>query len=586
MQNDVPSLFRPMMNPWRSTLVEAVKQARQEIFCISPYFTDDVLEDVEKTLLSLPQKANPLITFHILTRIRIEDFLTGASELKALERLLAWPGQMPHWTVELRAHQGVHAKVWIIDRQFAVVGSGNATHSGLDRNLEYGIAVADQNFIERIRADWAPLWEESQPISSEQLRDMRRLLEQIERDSQYQHLTEQLQQRREGIVQKSRLPSHLGTPDSPSLRSRVPKILSSTSDSSPAPLPAADSDALTQLTLDALLSTREDSSSSIQEDTRGISLVDHSLLPEKDVLQVVAHELWQALCWLYPFLEDAEQLANEDIHLIWLPQKHVLECMLANSGRSSRAFIEATGRSDEEAWHIELSSEQCQEVQRALLKIIETDALSRQRSLLRLAISKPTRYMHFSLLGEQTIAPFHLQVALSNTAYTWVLKKDVSSRLTIKHTQLIKALAYLERAWYGTGEETTSLPSSSAVEELPASVSSLVKDYEPLRVHFACSAKRPYLELSLKQPETQTSITSSVQGRGLVQKPWGTGRPLSISYTDLWLVLHGSLGSVRHWRLYLDEQMDIIFMPEQPSAKTSNIPTKFLTWWHRFDSRI
>ncbi|HLG78956.1 MAG TPA: phospholipase D-like domain-containing protein [Ktedonobacteraceae bacterium] len=184
MQNDIPSLFRLVMPPWRSTLVEAVKQAQQDIFCISPYFTDDVLEDVEKTLLSLPQKANSLITFHILTRIRIEDFLTGASELKALERLLAWPSQMPHWAVELRTHQRIHAKVWVIDRQFAVVGSGSATRSGLDRNLEYGVAVADPNFIERIRADWAPFWEESQPISNEQLRDMRRLLEHIERDSQ------------------------------------------------------------------------------------------------------------------------------------------------------------------------------------------------------------------------------------------------------------------------------------------------------------------------------------------------------------------------------------------------------------------
>ncbi len=263
-------------------------------------------------------------------------------------------------------------------------------------------------------------------------------------------------------MQQSRLPNHLGTPDSPFPQSPVSKTPSSMSDNSPAPLPMADSAALTQLTLDALLSKKEVSSSSIQEDTRGISLADQSLLSEKDVLHVVAHELWQALCWLYPFLEDAEELANEDIHLIWLPQKHVLECMLGNSGRSSYASIEATGRSDEEALHIELSREQCQEVQRALLKIVETDTFSRQRPLLQLAISKPTRSIHISLLGGQPMAPLYLQVALSNERYSWIVKKDLRRCVTITHTQFMNALASLERAWHDCEEKSPSLPPLSA----------------------------------------------------------------------------------------------------------------------------
>lgn len=166
------------------------------------------------------------------------------------------------------------------------------------------------------------------------------------------------------------------------------------------------------------------------------------------------------------------------------------------------------------------------------------------------------------------------------------MKKDSSSRLTVKHTQLTNAITYLERAWHGSGEESPSHLSSSATGERHACVSSLVEGYEPLSVHFVCPEKTPHLELSLKRPGTETPITISVSGRGAVQNPWETGRPLSISYTDLWLILHGSLGSVRHWRLFLDEQMDVIFMPEQPPAETPNIPTRFLTWWHRLDSKI
>src|SRR5712691_10921460 len=108
MQNDTPLAFRSVMTLWRVNLLEAMKRVRQEIFCISPYFTDDVIQGVEKTLLSLPQKDIRKLTIRILTRIRLDDFLTGASELEALERILARPTHMPNWEIELRAHEKIH----------------------------------------------------------------------------------------------------------------------------------------------------------------------------------------------------------------------------------------------------------------------------------------------------------------------------------------------------------------------------------------------------------------------------------------------------------------------------------------------
>src|SRR5258706_585634 len=114
MQDMILSYFKTVKSPWRSTLVEAVQKTRNKILCVSPFFTEDVVVSLEDSIVSQGYKFHPL-TIHILTRIRLDDFSSGASQLEAIEHILSWSNRFPNWQVELRAEDRIRAKVWIID---------------------------------------------------------------------------------------------------------------------------------------------------------------------------------------------------------------------------------------------------------------------------------------------------------------------------------------------------------------------------------------------------------------------------------------------------------------------------------------
>jgi hypothetical protein len=72
----------------------------------------------------------------LVVRWRLSDLLSGCSDLETYEI-----ATRNAWT--MRIHQDLHAKVWLIDRTAMLVGSGNATASGLalveNGNWEYGV---------------------------------------------------------------------------------------------------------------------------------------------------------------------------------------------------------------------------------------------------------------------------------------------------------------------------------------------------------------------------------------------------------------------------------------------------------------
>lgn len=60
----------------------------------------------------------------------------------------------------LKSEEGqplVHAKIYVIDESYAVVGSANCTESGFYRNIEY-VIVFEGEEVERIMEDYATLW--------------------------------------------------------------------------------------------------------------------------------------------------------------------------------------------------------------------------------------------------------------------------------------------------------------------------------------------------------------------------------------------------------------------------------------------
>lgn len=204
------SPVRRILSPWRDLLLESADQIKRKLLLVSPFFTTDVIGAIEESLQGNSDLQTHGVEVQVLTRIRVEDFQSKASSLEALEELLQWPTRHPAWKVFLRAIDNIHAKVWVFDEDLAFVGSGNATHSGLESNIEYGLAVKDSQLVAQILTDWQRYLKEGTTISSEQLAAIRQALERLKVDKELSSLQEAGAKRRATILEDMKLSSHLG----------------------------------------------------------------------------------------------------------------------------------------------------------------------------------------------------------------------------------------------------------------------------------------------------------------------------------------------------------------------------------------
>ena len=85
----------------------------------------------------------------MITDLRPESALSGSMDLEAIADL----GENLQ-RFDLTHLPSVHAKVYVADRNMAVVTSGNLTSPGLIGNIEYGVAFTDQTLVSEIRKDF------------------------------------------------------------------------------------------------------------------------------------------------------------------------------------------------------------------------------------------------------------------------------------------------------------------------------------------------------------------------------------------------------------------------------------------------
>lgn len=104
----------------------------------SPFVTSEMSD-----LLS---NVDPSAKCRLLTRTKLADFALGVSDLDTLRELRALG-------VRIRSHPLLHAKAYVVDSSVALVTSANATRSGMNMNLECGLAVRDSKIARRIERD-------------------------------------------------------------------------------------------------------------------------------------------------------------------------------------------------------------------------------------------------------------------------------------------------------------------------------------------------------------------------------------------------------------------------------------------------
>lgn len=104
-------------------------------YIVSPFIGLPIV----KRLCSILE-SNSNIRCEVITRFSREDFVNGASNLHALEKLL-------QHNVHIYALRGLHTKLYLIDKKFALLGSANFTSGGFKLNHELSLLIADETNI-------------------------------------------------------------------------------------------------------------------------------------------------------------------------------------------------------------------------------------------------------------------------------------------------------------------------------------------------------------------------------------------------------------------------------------------------------
>lgn len=106
---------------WRNLdrrVCDHLAAAGDEVVLIAPFIKASALE---RLLAAIP----PGVPLRVFTRWRVDEVVAGVSDLEAFDLVEAWPGAALHLCDEL------HAKVYLVDGQTALVGSANITAAGL-----------------------------------------------------------------------------------------------------------------------------------------------------------------------------------------------------------------------------------------------------------------------------------------------------------------------------------------------------------------------------------------------------------------------------------------------------------------------
>lgn len=120
----------------REQIEELFDKSESCIQIVSPFLSVKTAE----MLCKICEKGNIKCT--LVTRIYIKDLIDGVNSLKAL-KLLIEAG------VEVYSLKGLHAKLYMFDEKYVILGSANFTLAGLEKNFELSILTDEVSVKER-----------------------------------------------------------------------------------------------------------------------------------------------------------------------------------------------------------------------------------------------------------------------------------------------------------------------------------------------------------------------------------------------------------------------------------------------------
>lgn len=157
--------------PLRPSLAEIVRLVRRELTIAVPFIKKREAQWIIDILHS--QEPHSPVTTTIMTDIRSESILSGSLDVSAL---LLFTSNL---AADIITVPRLHAKVYVADGAAALITSSNLTASGLDSNLEYGVATRSPKCVKTIRRDLLAYSRLGNPVSRDTLHNMSSIGEEL-----------------------------------------------------------------------------------------------------------------------------------------------------------------------------------------------------------------------------------------------------------------------------------------------------------------------------------------------------------------------------------------------------------------------
>lgn len=531
-QNEDAPFVVPVTSPWLDTLLDALSQIQHSLLMVSPYIKDGAVAVMEQALMNRVSQENREIEIRVITRVNPDDFLNGASDISALQQILGWSTSLPGSAVEMRAIPNVHAKVWVCDRQLAIIGSGNATLPGLNSNLEYGLAVSNPQIVERILSDWQQWWEPAQQVEAPLLEQLAQKLHIIKEGEDMQ----QARVQNERVKQQARRLARIGKAVtftrkgkysiSPLIKEQNEQIMAADVNSREHPAyvthPAPD------------------------------DLQEPAISPE--AIDISVADFWQALRWILPFDENSAVMTSisgtsqANIKLAWKPvppEHQMLQLIWADGKRYSQAALPAHNDVLKQPWAVTLNGKQVLMLGEMLQLLKEEDffvkGIQQQFHMLLRTSSYPTLVMSYLRNPKNHFTSEAIVVPCTPASIpgSFPALQTPLACMTVVHEQLQDALSSLSHEWQRL--QTNGMPLTA------------------IELGFSHRGTDPVLTLSTGQIEA--AITISIVGTDGIFA--GPEVRLRVDFASLHQVITGSLGNIHSWRLCVDKYIDAIqFFPE------------------------
>ena len=516
----------PVRSPWREQLIKALLHVQRDLLLVGPYIKDDVIAMLRDTLEArlTPQP----LSVRVITRALPDDFLSTASDIVALQHLLAWPAGRAGTSVEMRIINNLHAKVWVFDTNLAIVGSGNATFSGLESNLEYGLAVSDPQLVGLILRDWQEWWEQASPVNESDLEQMRLWLEAIESDMDIRKAAKLAQEKRQAAERR------IGTAPRIGARLALPRS-------------ARQGDYVVSERPDFYGTALIPDSPHMPDGSEMQDAASH-MMPA--ILHVPASHLWHALCWTTSSMGKEPQPYAANGAFLKMTAKPIrsasqeqtaLQCTWADGQRFSQATIQGHAHAIQPSWTITLGSSAVLQLVDYLQHVsgeIASDSQSPPEPELLVWWQPSPSHLFVSQAHESggaVVIPC-MPAAMAGNA---PMLRPPLSQITVEQEVLIAGLMTLKQQWERLHPDASALATIEISFGSPGTTSSMALSVGPIDTPLVVSI--PDTDCILSGPEIR----------------------LRLDFTSFQHVVACAQGRVQRWRMRVGRDAEALqFIPE------------------------